>query len=57
MLVLESLRLATLGRTLAEIYQSVSLIFEKQCLNDEPKEKPKAKALVVTCFTGECVSA
>lgn len=57
MLVLESLRLATLGRTLAEIYQSVSLIFEKQCLNDEPKEKPKAKALVVACFTGEGVSA
>ncbi|MBV7391605.1 sigma 54-interacting transcriptional regulator [Enterococcus sp. ALS3] len=56
MLVLESLRLATLGRSLEEIYHSVMTMFINMVQLEETPEKDGHKVIVVACFTGEGVS-
>lgn len=56
MLVLESLRLATLGRSLEEIYTSVVAMFRTMTHLEEPTKKDKKKVIIVACFTGEGVS-
>ncbi|MBU5365057.1 sigma 54-interacting transcriptional regulator [Enterococcus devriesei] len=56
MLVLESLRLATLGRSLEEIYTSVISMFQTMVRLEEPTPKDEKKVIIVACFTGEGVS-
>ncbi len=56
MLVLESLRLATLGRSLEEIYTSVISMFQNMVRLEEPTQKDEKKVIIVACFTGEGVS-
>lgn len=56
MLVLESLRLATLGRSLEEIYTSVISMFQTMVRLEEPTQKDEKKVIIVACFTGEGVS-
>ena len=56
MLVLESLRLATLGRSLEEIYTSVIAMFQTMVRLEEPTQKDEKKVIIVACFTGEGVS-
>lgn len=56
MLVLESLRLATLGRSLEEIYSSVISMFQTLVRLEEPTKKDEKKVIIVACFTGEGVS-
>lgn len=56
MLVLESLRLATLGRSLEEIYTSVMTMFQTMVRLEEPVKKDEKKVIIVACFTGEGVS-
>ncbi|MGO2082689.1 sigma-54-dependent transcriptional regulator [Vagococcus sp.] len=57
MIVLESLRLASLGRSLEEIYRSVVAMFNNMVQQMLPPVKKTGKPLViVTCFTGEGVA-
>lgn len=57
MIVLESLRLAILGRSLAEIYNSVTAMLKNVGQLEAPQLKAnKKKAIIVACFTGEGVS-
>ncbi|MCI5942809.1 MAG: sigma 54-interacting transcriptional regulator [Ligilactobacillus animalis] len=57
MIVLESLRLAILGRSLAEIYSSVTAMLKNVEQLEVPQPKVnKKKAIIVACFTGEGVS-
>ena len=56
MLVLESLRLAIMGRSLEEIYSSVTSIFQTMLHLEEPMPKDQKKVIIVACFTGEGVS-
>lgn len=57
MIVLESLRLAILGRSLAEIYNSVTAMLKNVEQLEIPQPKAsKKKAIIVACFTGEGVS-
>lgn len=56
MIVLESLRLALLGRSLEDMYHSVTTMFAKMVQLEEPKKDLK-KVIIVACFTGEGVAA
>lgn len=56
MIVLESLRLALLGRSLEDMYHSVTTMFAKMVQLEEPKKDQK-KVIIVACFTGEGVAA
>ena len=59
-IVLEALRMAALGRSLTDIYQSVQLAFEngvREQYNKSTDAHLKKKAIIVTCFTGEGVAA
>ncbi|MEG0285003.1 MAG: sigma 54-interacting transcriptional regulator [Vagococcus sp.] len=56
LVVLESVRMASVGRSLKEIYQNIQLSFESAVHSQFRQEKSLKKAVVVTCFTGEGVS-
>ncbi|MGG5316949.1 sigma 54-interacting transcriptional regulator [Enterococcus sp. AZ072] len=56
MIVLESLRLATLGRSLEDIYHSVITVFTNMIQLEEPAPKEGKRVIIVACFTGEGVS-
>lgn len=59
LIVLEALRMASVGRSLEDIYQNIQLSFEsslrEQFVNDQIPQNKK-KAIVVACFTGEGVA-
>lgn len=55
-IVLEAVRMASVGRTLEDIYQSCQLTFENMVKSSLKTEKPQKKAVLVTCFTGEGVA-
>lgn len=61
MVVLEAIRMANIGKSLSDIYQSIQLIFENNLLEQfdhcEKTTKKKKIAIIVTCFTGEGVAA
>ena len=56
LVVLESVRMASVGRSLKEIYQNIQLSFESAVHAQFRKSGTLKKAVVVTCFTGEGVS-
>ncbi|MBO0477410.1 sigma 54-interacting transcriptional regulator [Vagococcus sp. DIV0080] len=56
LVVLESVRMASMGRSLKEIYQNIQLSFESAVHSQFRTGAPLKKAVVVTCFTGEGVS-
>lgn len=56
LVVLESVRMASVGRSLKEIYQNIQLSFESAVHAQFRKSGTLQKAVVVTCFTGEGVS-
>ncbi|MGM9903622.1 sigma-54-dependent transcriptional regulator [Enterococcus hirae] len=61
MIVIEAIRMANVGRSLEDIYQSIQLSFES-IVNDQFKIEQqetveRKKAVIVTCFTGEGVAA
>ncbi|WP_413537188.1 sigma 54-interacting transcriptional regulator [Carnobacterium divergens] len=55
-IVLEAVRMASVGRTLEDIYQNCQLSFENYSKHPLTNEKPQKKAVLVTCFTGEGVA-
>lgn len=61
MIVLEAIRMASVGRSLEDIYQNIQLSFEsiiREQFRASPQNREEAKkAVVVTCFTGEGVAA
>lgn len=61
MIVLEAIRMASVGRSLEDIYQNIQMSFEG-IIRDQFRSSFKnpnqvKKAVVVTCFTGEGVAA
>lgn len=61
MIVLEAIRMASIGRSLEDIYQNIQLSFES-IVREQFRRSPQhqneiKKAVVVTCFTGEGVAA
>ncbi|MFD2306538.1 sigma 54-interacting transcriptional regulator [Enterococcus termitis] len=61
MIVLEAIRMASVGRSLEDIYQNIQMSFEsiirEQFRTSPQNQKEIKKAVVVTCFTGEGVAA
>lgn len=57
MTVLEGVRMASIGRTLEDIYQNIQLSFETIIRNQFRPQRELTKAVIVTCFTGEGVAA
>lgn len=61
MIVLEAIRMASVGRSLEDIYQNIQMSFEsiirEQFRSSPQNRKEIKKAVVVTCFTGEGVAA
>ncbi|NKZ27502.1 sigma 54-interacting transcriptional regulator [Vagococcus lutrae] len=57
MIVLEAVRMASIGRSLEDIYQNVQMSFENIVRTQFRPEKQRDKAVIVTCFTGEGVAA
>lgn len=61
LIVLETMRMASVGRTLEDIYQNIQLSFEN-VIKEQFRPLSEAqivtkKAIIVTCFTGEGVAA
>ncbi|EGP4758069.1 sigma-54-dependent transcriptional regulator [Enterococcus faecium] len=61
MIVIEAIRMASVGRSLEDIYQNIQLSFESIVRDQFKAEKSETlqrkKAVIVTCFTGEGVAA
>ncbi|MBP2098380.1 sigma 54-interacting transcriptional regulator [Enterococcus rivorum] len=61
MIVLEAIRMASVGRSLEDIYQNIQMSFEsiirEQFRTSLQSREEIKKAVVVTCFTGEGVAA
>lgn len=61
MIVLEAIRMSSVGRSLADIYQNIQMSFEgiirEQFRSSLKNPNQVKKAVVVTCFTGEGVAA
>lgn len=61
MIVLEAIRMASVGRSLEDIYQNIQMSFEsiiREQFRTSPQNREEVKkAVVVTCFTGEGVAA
>ena len=61
MVVIEALRMANVGRSLEDIYQSIQISFEtivrEQFKVEQHEVLERKKAVIVTCFTGEGVAA
>lgn len=60
MIVIEAIRMASVGRSLEDIYQNIQLSFESIVRDQFKAESLKlysVKAVIVTCFTGEGVAA
>ena len=53
MIVLEAVRMASIGRSLEDIYQNVRMSFENIVRTQFRPEKQRDKAVIVTCFTGK----
>ena len=56
LVVLESVRMASVGRSLKEIYQNIQLSFESAVHAQFRQTETLKKAVIVACFTGEGVS-
>ncbi|MGX7025463.1 sigma 54-interacting transcriptional regulator [Vagococcus hydrophili] len=56
LVVLEAVRMASVGRSLKEIYQNIQLSFETAVHAQFKEITTLKKAVVVTCFTGEGVA-
>lgn len=56
MTVLEAVRMASIGRTLEDIYQNIQMSFESIIRNQFRPQRELEKAVIVTCFTGEGVA-
>lgn len=56
MIVLEAVRMASVGRSLEDIYQNVQMSLENIVRTQFRPEKQRDKAVIVTCFTGEGVA-
>ncbi|MBC9824446.1 sigma 54-interacting transcriptional regulator [Carnobacterium inhibens] len=54
--VLEAVRMASIGRTLEDIYQSCQTVLKSSTKQLTLMDKKKQKAILVTCFTGEGVA-
>lgn len=54
--VLEAVRMASIGRSLEDIYQSIQFSFQGMLKEQFKITKDLKKAIVVTCFTGEGVA-
>lgn len=57
MIVLEAVRMASIGRSLEDIYQNIQMSFESIARGQITLPVERKKAVVVTCFTGEGVAA
>ncbi|WP_071131798.1 sigma 54-interacting transcriptional regulator [Enterococcus timonensis] len=60
LVVLEAVRMSTVGRSLEDIYQNIQLNFEsavREQFANQKNQLQKKKAIVVACFTGEGVAA
>lgn len=61
MVVIEAVRMANIGRSLEDIYQSIQISFEtivrEQFKVEQQEMIGRKKAVIVTCFTGEGVAA
>lgn len=57
MIALEAVRMATVGRSLEDIYQNIQTSFQTIMRNQFRTHKELPKAVIVTCFTGEGVAA
>lgn len=54
--VLEAVRMASIGRTLEDIYQSCQTVLKSSTKQLPSMDVKKKKAILVTCFTGEGVA-
>ena len=54
--VLEAVRMASIGRTLEDIYQSCQTVLKSSTKQLTLMDAKKKKAILVTCFTGEGVA-
>ncbi|MGB7459704.1 MAG: PRD domain-containing protein, partial [Carnobacterium jeotgali] len=54
--VLEAVRMASIGRTLEDIYQSCQTVLKSSTKQLTSMDVKKKKAILVTCFTGEGVA-
>ncbi|MGY3750599.1 sigma 54-interacting transcriptional regulator [Vagococcus acidifermentans] len=57
LIVLEAVRMASIGRSLNEIYENIQTAYETSVRNQFRENKQLKKAVIVTCFTGEGVAA
>lgn len=57
MIVLEGVRMASIGRSLEDIYQNIQLSFESIVRTQFRPQRELSKAVIVTCFTGEGVAS
>ncbi|MGX7174323.1 sigma 54-interacting transcriptional regulator [Enterococcus ratti] len=61
MVVIEAIRMANVGRSLEDIYQSIQISFETMVKDqfkvDHQEIFKRKRAVIVTCFTGEGVAA
>ena len=55
-IVLEAIRMASIGRPLEDIYQNCRMSMTLQEPVDKPLQEDKVSAVIVSCFTGEGVS-
>lgn len=56
MIVLEAVRMASIGRSLEDIYQNIQMSLENIVRNEFRPPRDLQKAIIVTCFTGEGVA-
>lgn len=56
LVVLEAVRMASIGRTLEEMYQSCQTVLKSSTKQLTLVDTKKKKAILVTCFTGEGVA-
>ena len=56
LVLMEALRLSESGRLLEDIFQKIQAAYESAVTTQFSKAKPLAKAVIVTCFTGEGVA-
>ena len=55
-IVLEAIRMASIGRQLEDIYQNCRMAMTLEESMNEPLQEEKQPALIVSCFTGEGVA-
>lgn len=56
LIVLEAIRMASIGRQLDDIYQNCRMAMNSEIPTSEPLQEDKIPVIIVSCFTGEGVA-